>query len=146
MSPTPSGDSSWLPVLALDPSKYVGLVDGADVYIGTRERPQREVDSETPIFLLPLLEQSLSDIRQELSDCDRLHGRPMGFFEDKFSLQRIPYAALRAKSDYWVSLALGWIICMNIVEYRDLLAMVSESDWASQKVRHRAWRMLKDLT
>jgi hypothetical protein len=87
------------------------------------------------ISLWIFLEQSLDEAKEVNSSLN---------FEP-FPYSGLIDSAIRSESDYWATLAVDWLekgfpIDEKIVEAINLM---TKSKWASQKTRHRAFRLVK---
>ena len=131
----PDAGSAWMPLVPISDHAWLGTV-GQSWWIGTSFEARRAVDLDHPVGLLPLLERDPNDALAILAESGRA-GLPT--IEPRAILR----AAGEMPSDYWMSLALGWMEGgPALLEDRELLREVGEST-RSQAIRHRARQLLR---
>lgn len=133
----------WDPAMLVDGDRYVGLLDGESVYVGTVAGARREVDQNNPIFLLPLLEKEFSAVDNQLRKAGKSVKGDELYYVDRIPLRQLPSAAIRMQNDYWVGLAIDWIEQIGAVSFVGVLETVVAAPWTSQSLRHRARHVLK---
>lgn len=129
--------SIWTPAVRLGESSWAGLVRDT-VYVGGTDSPQREVDLDHPVGLLPLLKRSLPEVVEEIATSERLSGIAQGSFLAKLAVERLPAVAVALTSEYWAALALDWLQANPELRSVDLLSTLGSAEWASQNTRNRA--------
>lgn len=127
--------------------RYSAVLLGSrgEVLIGSSGRAPCRVGPKGLVYLLPLLEREYGVLVDELSRREDELGVPPGSLAVGLALDALPFVALAMRSDYWVGLALNWISDMRIGRYRELLSEVASVDWVSQRNRHHARRLLRDV-
>jgi len=139
----------WKPVIDRGDGMWVGTTELEGLWIGDVEAAQSRVVLEEPVSLWPLLERRYEDVRRELESrwSDLL-------LDDGWSpirlLESVIASAVRSDRSYWASLALEWASrTPNDAGSHDrvisaLRASLRSKD-LSQKVRHQAYKILKDM-
>ncbi len=138
MSSTDPTRSSWIRILHLGGESWLGLV-GDDLFVGDETTPKRLLEPEVPTGLLPCLERPYEDVRADLDEREDELSLPRGSLTEMVPLTAIPAAAITSRIDYWVELALDWIVVLPTggVDDGSLLA-IEQAPWASQRAKHRA--------
>jgi hypothetical protein len=136
----------WIPLIRVKPS---------EPWIGTTERGHWVVEGKEGVVriehaqLLPLLhclETPIEELRAALFEAVRRFGI------DEGRMQEFPYDdlvdfALRSRTDYWAGLALQWLERLPVTSAcKDALRAVIDSQWATQKTRQHAQRILVRIT
>lgn len=136
-------EKNWLPLLQLPGGSWIGTFehDTEQVWVGTHESAQRQLDVERPIGLLPLLEQPLSVVVGEIEE---LEERDHLEFSRALSsaLKGIIDTAVSIQSDYWSERAVDWMETLGpqAVTLAELDRLI-DAHWAPQPVRHKALRL-----
>jgi hypothetical protein len=96
----------------------------------------RHKETGSFVALLSLLEHPLSDVKSVISALDI----------ESFPYEGLISFALSGRaSDYWAALAVNWLeqgVGVNEKISSEVYGMV-ERKWASQRIRHRAYRLVK---
>lgn len=90
---------------------------------------------------LILLETPFPEIIDGIQKCTSLSPASFPAFD-------IVCAALQHQSDYWAKLALAWVPYLQLSEKKDLLETLNSlqsSRWASQKLRHTARKVAREI-
>jgi hypothetical protein len=131
-------DASVRRVLAVKPGgPWLVVIDGA----WGVESPTQGTDTpweRSRIWLLPLLEQSRAEVEKE---AEKLLGP--GDPDLAEALQSIVHQGLTAWSDYWISLALNWMVIDEIERFQEQLRKIALERRSSQASHHSAKRLLK---
>ena len=135
---------AWTPLLELGDEVYLGVVRG-ELSVGTHYRPTGRVGREVPTDLLPLLERPRDAVVEELRARERDSGLAPGSLIPLVPLANIPAAAIDTRLNYWVGLAVEWIVAEPAeIPGNRFLVSISRAPWASQRLRHRAQVLLAD--
>ena len=138
----------WRPVLERGDGNWLGTTGDARIWVGTQETEKSPVPFDNPVFLWPLLENPLLEVRGKLLE----HWAEFGLPESESPrrlIESIVRSALSAGRPYWVDLALSWLESMvNDLEYRQLnvesiLVEIGDTRRLPQATRHRALRIMR---
>jgi hypothetical protein len=109
------------------------------LFVGDHDGPKRQVDVGNPTGLLPCLERPYAEVLHQLEARETELTLAPGSLSGIIPLNRIPYAAVASKLDYWVQLGLNWIEVMPPSEVEiELFDTLEHESWPTQQARHRA--------
>lgn len=134
----------WHPVLQISSDAWLGFKgqDRSSLWIGDFRQERREVQPANPTGLLSLLERPYSVILAEIEFAESNAAPNSLSILSRLIPHAVVAAALRSKSDYWVSLALAWLDDVGATEsLRNQVASIEGARWASQSTRHAARRL-----
>lgn len=134
----------WLSVANLhSKGLVVGLTDDGYWVEGIGNRVIRFSEEIMPVPLLPCLERPQAEVASSLVAGLEAAGLSQEISE-YFPFERIVLCGLNIGLDSWAALSLQWLETMPpSKKLADALSVVTNSKWASQKVRHAAKRLLK---
>ncbi|WP_157496574.1 hypothetical protein [Hahella ganghwensis] len=140
-------DINWCPVVKIT-DNYMGISDDGEWVVEVSEGIHVLSEIKLFVFVLPLLERSLSSIN--LTIIDFLSSLSVELDpKEIFPYLKIIQAGLEKESDYWAGLALMWYKELSIDEKNTLkqsLSLIVKAKWASQKNRQIAQRELRRLS
>ena len=106
------------------------------------------LENEKKFTLLSLLEMNYEEFKKKVyTRIKDLNGNPDLAWRT-FPIKKIILAGLLQESDYWARLALSWIPAIAVdarEEFYAPLKALSLAKWASQHVRHQAYRFIKQI-
>jgi len=129
---------SWQTVLQLDEHGWLGLLNG-EWCVGTMDKPGRLVDLDSPVWLLPIYERPRCQVLADIS----LREKELSMAEGSL-VKKIPWDGLARcvgwmGSDFWAESLLDWCEGQPLTPTElEVFTQLSHSNWASQRVRHRA--------
>lgn len=139
----------WLPLISYGEEHqiFIGLSTKAEWVI--KERDGLRILDETWKFLrlLVLLEHPRTKIYYSLMEALDRYGIFVDL-DDVFPFVDIVKIGFEQKSDYWAELALNWFIDLTELKQKELLISlrkISDAEWASQKLRHKVKKVIKNL-
>lgn len=134
----------WTPFVVLDANAWLGLFDSS-LFVGTEAEPQRALDMDDPIGMLPLLARPAPEVKAEIAASEERLGLVSGELAARVPISRLLHTAVAAKSDYWTGLALAWVESRAIPATPNALEAIARATWASQKTRHHARALRKAI-
>lgn len=138
----------WRPLLQLSSRSWVGIYDDfpSALWVGSFDEPKRQLDTDHPVPLLPMLEKPYSVAREELAEIEgTVHPQLAGLLQAAL-FENLIAAAIETMGDYWVALALPWLEDMGESETtRQRLLAVEKIPTFSQRNRREARRILRAL-
>lgn len=138
----------WLPVTKINGDTWYGLSEDDRWVAGSEDENVRLVEiseHEPAVPLLSCLEHSRSEIEALVAAGCQFVGLPATVV-DTFPFEAGVTCGLMSSSDYWIELAIEWLQDMSINDkIAKILSGVVKSKGVSQKNRHRAARLFKQL-
>lgn len=138
----------WLPVIKINGDTWYGLSEDGRWVAGSEDENVRLVEisgHEPAVPLLACLEHSRSEIESLVAAGCQFVGLPAAVV-DTFPFEAGVTCGLMSSSDYWIGLAIEWLQDMPINDrMAKILSGVVKSKGVSQKNRHRAARLFKQL-
>lgn len=134
----------WQRILEIGQGSWLGMSGQGDLWVGSFDRPTRQVDVMNPVGLLPLLERPYSVVQSEIAEARASGNLDPTLMARTLAAPILVKTAMRSGSDYWASRALLWASDMDqpdvlLPDVRDVL----NAPWASQATRHKARRLIK---
>lgn len=153
ISPTLTGgdEKAWIPIANLFEGKsedksLVGLSKDGYWVLQVGKQITVFTPESHPISLLPCLESNLEKVRLLLGKGLQYHNLPLRLLKS-FPFERIIQAAILSNSNYWLTLAFGWLektLFSDTDVIENALSEVINADWASQRNRQKAKKYLTD--
>lgn len=99
-------------------------------------------------MLMRLLELPYEDVREAI--CLRIKNlkEETTALWSTFPAKQVIRTGIYQQSDYWADLSLQWVPYLDFKDQLDLLADVrflANSEWASQRIRHRALKLMSGI-
>ncbi|KAB8189510.1 hypothetical protein FH608_038570 [Nonomuraea phyllanthi] len=127
-------------VLAVKPDgPWLVLVDGATWNVESRNTGVDKPIAFSRLWLLPLLERPREEVERRAREA-------LGPGDPDLAevLQVVIQCALAGPSEYWISLALPWIIADEVGLFAELLREIAVGRSRVQATQHTAKRLLKE--
>jgi len=129
---------SWSPVLQFDRTTWLGLLDG-ELWFGTSEEPRRLMKLGNPVWLLPMYEHPRDRVLADLATREKELSLPEGYLVASIPWDDVEKSVMTMGSTYWAELLLDWCEGQPLTPTEmGVFTQLSQSSWASQRVRHRA--------
>ncbi len=137
----------WLPIIDISRAGYYsGLAAEGFWVCETRDKLLR-LKRENSFVLLPILEWNSEEFLKELENSLKQVGLPTSM-TTVFPVLEGVIGGLEQQSDYWAKLALNWLeSCQELhtAQVVPVLERVTLAKWASQQVKQRSKRLLREL-
>lgn len=140
-----TAEPGWEPLLQFRSGAWIGVFECA-VWLGDRGAPRRIVEGRYPIPLLPLLEFDREMVESAVGERMIELGCPASMCAT-VGVESLLRAGVGMRSVYWTELGLSWVEAGPVpVELRDVLSLLADRSWTTQRIRHRAVRQLRKCT
>jgi len=142
----------WIPLVPLRTGgPMIGLAaDGHWVIASSHNTVVRLSEAEPPVFLLPALEHSYSEIRDLITTSLQKKKLSIKMIEH-FPTADVIICGLTSGMDYWADLALKWLespskqFGFKNERIADVLTETANAPWASQGVRQRSQKLARNF-
>ncbi|WP_334075547.1 MULTISPECIES: hypothetical protein [Paenibacillus] len=139
---------NWFPLMSFGEHKTViGLSTDAHWVINDKQGIRILDESWKFLRLLVLLEQPSNTVHNSLKEALASYNIIVNV-EDVFPFIEVVKIGFEQKSDYWVELALNWFEELSSIQQSeplDSLYKIVNAHWASQKLRHRVRKMIRNI-
>ena len=134
-------NADWLPIVDLSSSAALGVSRAGEWLVGTDEDCLPVTSPRAGVRLLALLERGQLRVRTQLHGWfATVEARP----DIEVPIEAAIRAGLDSGSKHWAALALDWISASSSASsFAEPLRQVSAAAWATQQIRHRAQRLLR---
>lgn len=140
---------SWLPILTVSSAVEVGMSADGD-WLLRIERPDgvveiKQLDSDAGVAALPLLERSLSAVRDTANERAIELDVSSAVMVAALPIEAVVRAALRGRSEYWTGLATEWLEAdpSTVAAVAEDITPVLDDRRVSQDLRNRLRRLRK---
>lgn len=138
----------WFPLISFGEHKTtIGLSTDAQWVINEKQGIRILDEPWKYLRLLVLLEQAKNTVHDSLKEA-LVNYNIFVDLEDVFPFFEIVKIGFEQKSDYWVELALNWFVELSLNKQSELLDSLFEivnARWASQKLRHRVRKIIRNI-
>ncbi|KAF6570860.1 hypothetical protein JDW19_14190 [Paenibacillus polymyxa] len=138
----------WIPLMTIgEHNPTIGLSTDAQWVINENQGIRILDEPWKYLRLLVLLEQQRKTVHNSLREA-LANYKIFVNLEDVFPFAEIVKIGFEQKSDYWVELALNWFEELSLIkqsELVDYLSKIVNARWASQKLRHRVRKILRNI-
>lgn len=137
---------TWVPVLSCGESyRNMGISEKGSWVVEIASGLCELTDSQSYLYVMVLLEKNMEEIEKMLNES--FHSSDISV-SSIFLFGEIIKIGFQQRDEYWVDLAFNWYVCFPKFQkesFKNSLEDLAKSKRASQKLRQKAFKELKQL-